>query len=402
MRLLILSQYFWPENFKVNDIAKYFKSKKNDVVVITGYPNYPDGKIFSEFLKNRDLFSYYLRKIKIIRVPVFPRGNNRFFLFFNYLSFLVSASIYVLYNFKKLKFDAIFCYGTSPITSAIPGILLGKLKKKPVFLWVLDLWPETLVDLKVTKLNILLKLINYIVTFIYNNCTVVFGQSPSIVKQIKKKINNSKKTKCIYLPSWYETFFDKKKEKIKTKQKFNILYAGNIGEAQDYKTIVSCASRLKNFKDINWTIVGKGRMFKIFQKELKDNKILNNFKFLGIKSSIQMPNIYSRADILIITLKSGKALSKTIPGRLQTCLISKRPIVAAATGEVSRIIRNSKSGLACNSGNFKILSKNILKLKNMGMQKRAQYGKNAYNYAKKNFNRNTVLSTLEKNILINI
>lgn len=403
VKLLIVSQYFWPENFKINDVAKYFQSKKNDVTVITGYPNYPEGKIFKNFFKKKIFYSNYLGSIKIIRVPIFPRGNNKFFLFCNYLSFLISACVFVACNLKKLNFDAIFCFGTSPITSAIPGVLISKLKKKPLFLWVLDLWPETLVDLKVIKSPIVLKLINHVVLFIYKNCTIVFGQSQSIVKEIKKKITNVKKTKCVYLPSWYESFFDKKKEeKICTKKIFNIMYAGNIGDAQDYKTIISCAIRLKNFNDICWTIVGKGRKFNIFIKELKNKNIFNNFKFLGIKSLNKMPTIYSKSDILIITLKSGMALSKTIPSRLQTCLISRKPIVAAATGEVSRIIKISKSGLACNSGNFKSLSENILKLKNSSITKRAQYGKNGYNYAKKNFNRDKVLEILEKNIITNI
>jgi glutamate-1-semialdehyde aminotransferase len=188
-------------------------------------------------------------------------------LFFNYLSFVFSASFFLISNFYKINFDAVLCYGTSPITSSLPGIIIGKLKKKPIFLWVLDLWPDTLVDLKILKPGFFLMLIKLIVQYIYNNCTLIFCQSKSFVNTINKNINY--KVKTLYLPSWYEEIFIKKKDLKKyklfsRKKSFNILFAGNIGEAQDFNTIVSCAVRLRKYPDIKWTVIGEGRKYSDF------------------------------------------------------------------------------------------------------------------------------------------
>jgi glycosyltransferase involved in cell wall biosynthesis len=405
VRILIVTQYFWPENFRINDVVKYLKSSGHHITVLTGYPNYPGGKIYDKFKKNKKVYYTFLKNVKIIRVPIIPRGGTKFQLFFNYLSFVFSASFFLISNFYKINFDAVLCYGTSPITSSLPGIIIGKLKKKPIFLWVLDLWPDTLVDLKILKPGFFLMLIKLIVQYIYNNCTLIFCQSKSFVNTINKNINY--KVKTLYLPSWYEEIFIKKKYLKKyrlfsRKKSFNILFAGNIGEAQDFNTIVSCAVRLSKYPDIKWTVIGEGRKYADFIGSLKKNDILNKFSLLGQKPLNEMPAHYKKASVLLITLKDANTFSKTIPGRLQTCLISKKPIVAAARGETKRIIEESSSGLVANSGDYINLSRNILKFYKMTEKRRNQYGKNGYNYAKKFFNREIILSDLENSIKSNI
>ena len=393
MKILIFSQYFWPENFRINDAAEFLASK-NEITIITGYPNYPDGKIFDDFKKNKKKFSHY-KKIKIIRIPIFSRGKSRFKLFLNYISFIISGTLCIF--FLRKKYDKILFYGTSPITSAIPALILSKLKKIPICLWLLDYWPYTLKDLGIIKSKFLFTVSKFLLFQIYKSFDLVLCQSNGFQKDLSKKIK--KKTYTLY--SWSEKSFIKKTpiKKFKNLNKnFKILFAGNIGQAQNLENLFKTIKLLKNNNYVKFIFIGDGSEKKKYENFSKQNN-LSNVIFLGKKKLSEMPSYYNSSDCLILSLSDKFSFSKTIPAKLQTYLASKKPVLALTSGEVENIIKLSKCGYVSRSNNVDDFKKKILKMSKNDNKTLKKLGNNGFNYLIKNFNRNTQLNKLQNFIL---
>lgn len=393
MNILIISQYFWPENFRINEITKHL-SKKNKVTVLTGYPSYPQKKFF---LKKKNLTKF--GSVKIIRLPTFPRGNSNLSLILNYTSFLLSSIIFSLRFIIKSNFDRVIVFGTSPPSGLLAAHIIRIFKNVPIYYWILDLWPETLLGLGINKKNLFYIVLKKFMEYSYKNCEYIFCQSRSIENLIKKKINNSKK--AIYFPSWSEDLpFNKRKNinKLIDKKNFNIMFTGNVGEAQDFNSIVKAAKILKK-QNIKWIIVGTGRFMKELKFLILREKIERNFIFLGSQEKKYINHIISFSDCLLITLKNTLIFSKTVPGKLSNYMISKKPIIGMISGDTKKIINLSKCGLCCNAGNYLKLSQNILILKKKSKKESIKLGKNGYKYAKKFFNREKLFQKFEKLLL---
>jgi len=396
MNILIVSQYFWPEDFRINELAK-FLSINHKIYVLTGYPNYPNGAIYKNYLKNRRNYSFFGR-IRVYRVPIIPRGKNKTTLFLNYLSFLITASIFILIIFLKKKIDRIIVFGTSPPTVILPAILLSKIKNIPIVFWVLDLWPDTLFKINFFKKIFFKKVGFFLMSRIYNSCNLILAQSESFIKKIKKVCN--KNIKIQYFPSWTEEVYLKKK-KIKinlnilnNRKYFKVIFTGNIGFAQDFLSIIKAANLLRNY-NVRFIIVGTGSMFDWLKKEIELRNLNNYFILTGLINKKKMPFIISKADCLLITLGSGSAFNSTIPGKLSNYLSAKKPIIGMINGVVKKIINNSRLGYACNSGDFRHLAINIIRLINIDLYKKKFLGQNAYNYYKSNFNSVKIFKNLE-------
>lgn len=393
MRILILTHYFWPENFKINELAE-FLDKKNKITVLTGFPSYPNKKLFNKTVKSK-LYKY--KNIEIIRVPIFKRKKNRFSIFLNYLSFLISLSTVGIVKLLNRKFDLILVFGTSPPSVMIPAIILSKIKKIKIAFWVLDLWPETLISMNIIKNKLILKTIEYYSSFIYNFSSLIFAQSKAFIQKIKKKCSNKKKIK--YLPTWADDQLigeiDHNNLKLFKKHFFYITFTGNIGEAQDFDNILKAAELIKNNDKIKWLIVGDGSKLEWLKKQIKKKELFDNFILTGHVSKNQIPQILNKSDCLLVTLKKGGIDKFTVPGKLSNYMISKKPILGMINGETLDIIKNSKSGLFCKSGDYKKLSENIIKISNYSDKKLRNMGKNGYEYAKKYFDRTEQLKKVE-------
>ena len=384
MKILILSHYFWPENFKINELTK-FLSQKNKITVLTGFPSYPNKKIFNRLNKTG---LYKFNNIEIIRVPVLLREKTRFSIFLNYLSYLISLSTLGILKLINKKFDLILVFGTSPPTVMIPAILLSKIKKIKIAFWVLDLWPETLISMNIIKNKFIIKLIKHYISYIYNYSNLIFAQSKAFVREVGKYCKDKKK--IIYFPTWADSINKKKSKKkiiILKKNIFYITFTGNIGEAQDFENILNCAEIIKDNKKIIWIIAGDGSKFLWLKDQVKKRNLINNFILTGNLSRDQIPRILKNSDCLLISLKKGGIDKLTIPGKLSNYMMSKKPIIGMIDGETFDIIKYSKSGLVCKSGDYKKLSKNIKIIFNYSSIKKMNMGRNAYNYAKKNFDR---------------
>lgn len=392
MRILFLTQYFWPENFRINEIVEFFNLKKVKLDVLTGRPTYPNKEIFKKYYKKNNFFNF--KGLYVNRFYTIPRFNNNISIIANFLSFLIFSPIFFMKFILKKKYDFIFFFGPSPILSFIPVILLNKFFKKKIILWVLDLWPNTLVDLNIIKNKVILKFLNYLVKLIYNNSNLILCQSKSFVKEIKKKTHS----KVLYFPAWPENsvFKNSKKNKyiesIKKNKNFKILFAGNFGEAQSLLNVIKSAELLRG-TNISWYLLGDGRTKKMINKALLDKNLSNFFLIKPVKPN-EVYKYFNSVDALFLSLSNKPTFRNTIPGKLQTYLNSNKPICAMISGEGNRILKKSKAGYVCEADDYKSFAKIILKMSKTSKKKRLKFAHNGKKYANKFFNRENILNDL--------
>ena len=398
MKILIFTQYFWPENFRVNDLAQELANKGHELTVITGIPNYPSGRVDFEYQKNPKRFSKYF-SIKIIRAPIFLRGNSSLFrLLLNYISYVIGAS-WAAWRLRSTKFDVIFVYEPSPITVCLPAIFFKFLTRTPIVFWVLDLWPETLQSLKIINSKSILLLVGKMVSFIYRRCDLILGQSKSFEDEINKY--SFDKEKFRYFPSWSEDLFIEKTYKefpifFNNEKLFKIVFAGNIGKSQDFESIICAAKILKNEGiPAKLFIFGDGRMMHYLEDQVLSLRLSNQIQICGLYPLSDMPSIYKASDALLATLKATPAFEKTIPGKIQSYMLSSKPILTMLSGEGSRIIDEAQCGITAESGDFLKLVDNIKFLMSLNLKDREEMGLNGRNYAQIEFNRVSLIEKLE-------
>ena len=391
MKYLIISQYFWPENFKINEIVTKL-SHHNSVDVITSYPNYPNGKIFEKFQNNRKKYNNFFGT-KIYRVPQISRGDgSKFRILINYLSFLLSLTI-ISPNFFFKKYDRIFVFAPSPVLVGLVGIIIAKFNNAKSYIWILDLWPEILVELKIIKSHFVSNFLNFVINLMYKKFDIILVQSKSFKNIIARKIKNKKK--IIYFPSWSDDISFKKK-KFKINNNLNILFTGNLGTAQNLEITIEVSkmllkNKIKNFK---WILVGDGRYKKELINLVKNNKLNKYYSFHKHQKLSNLKNFYKKSNICFISLKKGKVLNSTIPAKLQTYMSIGMPIIGSISGETFELIKKSRCGLVSNSGNKFELFKNIKKILNMSISKLELMGKNGNKYYYNNFNKKIILNKL--------
>jgi hypothetical protein len=398
-KILIISQYFWPENFRINDIAKSFNEDGHEVTILTGLPNYPKGVLFDEYKKDSKKFNNY-QGCEVVRVPVFLRGKgSKFNLFLNYISFNISSIIFGIIYLRKKKFDIIFTFGTSPVTVAVTSIFFSKIKKAKNILWVLDLWPDVIYELNIIRNKFIIFLIRKLIKYIYKKSDLILAQSNSFRFFISKSLLFSEIRKVVYFPSWpeFEGKIDTTEHKLKFNKIFNILFTGNIGESQNFDLVIKIAIKFKKNENIKWTIVGEGRSFDYLKKQVKLNNI-KNFFLEGQKDISEIESYYKSADLLLVSLKPENILSLTIPGKFQSYLITGKPILGLIGGELEKIINSNKLGFASASQDVDFLYNNILKLTQLSEGELLNIKFASMQLLKNDFNKKRILNLLNQKI----
>ena len=356
MKILIVSQYFWPENFRINEIALNFREKGHEVEVLTGIPNYPIGSIFQDYNKNPNNYDFY-KGIKIYRMNIATRGKgSKYDIFKNYISFFIKALFFSFFKLRYKNYDIIFSFGTSPVTTSIIPIFLSKFTNSKTAIWVLDLWPEIVFELNIINTFYSKYLFSNLMNFIYNKNDIVFGQSLSFVNKLKNKVK--KKDKVKELNAWPEeinTDFNYKPSFVFDKNSLNIVFTGNIGVAQNFEYISKIMKKLNNLK-IKWHIVGSGRYLLKMQK---DNIGSKNIYYYGYRDKSEIFQFLKNADVLLISLKEGESINATIPGKFQTYLLAEKPILGSIDGEVARLVKENNIGLVSKPGDEEVFIKNI-------------------------------------------
>jgi len=399
VRILVVSHYFWPENFRVNDLVAELGRRGHEVTVLAGPPNYPEGRIFPQYRREPGRYAVY-EGAEVVRVPVVTRGRSRLRLALNYLSAMLSGASLGTWRLRGKPFDAIFVFQPSPITTCLPAIVIGRLKRAPVLLWVLDLWPETLAAVGVVRSPWLLALIGRVVSFIYRRCDLVLGQSRAFLPNIEKYAGGSSRFR--YFPSWAEPLFreglaavEPAPEVREFRDTFNVVFAGNIGEAQDFPAILDAAEALRHRADIRWLIVGDGRAAEWVRAEIGRRGLEEAVRMLGRHPIERMPAFFRGGDALLVTLKSDPVFAMTIPGKVQTYLATGLPLIGMLDGEGARVIEEAGAGFVCPSGDGRALANRVTRLAELPPGERVAMGARGVAYSQREFDRDRLLTQLE-------
>ncbi|MBD3891525.1 glycosyltransferase family 4 protein [Olleya marilimosa] len=387
-RVLIYTNHFYPENFKVNEVSEMLSNDGLEVTVITGIPNYPDGKIakgYGYFKNTTDV----VKGVKVKRLWLIPRGSgSKLRLVINYLSYFTSCIFYTLYIglFKK-KYDVIFVHHTSPILIAISPIIYKWLRKPKMILWDLDMWPDTLVALDIIKSKKVILFLETLVKWIYKQYDKVLIGSNSFASKAKERVADYK---IDYFPNWAEDVFTQKNQvqpnnNPQFPEGFSVMYAGNIGEAQDFGNVFNAMKILKN-EAINWLIVGDGRWLKQLKEKVSQSGLSDKVTYYGNNPLQTMPYFFSKADVMFFSLQDKEIFSKTVPAKLQAYMASAKPIVGMISGEGNQIIKEANCGLSVNSGDYIGFADAILEMKT-NKQLLLQYGQNGEVYYNKNYSK---------------
>ena len=390
MKIAVFTQHYFPENFRINYLVNELK-KNNEIYIFTANPNYNLSKeVINNYKKN---FPYKTKEgnLVILRFPVFFQNKSNLSKILNYLSYIISLCFYLTF-LKKEKIDIIFVYATSPIFQCIPAIYYKFLTKKPLVIWVQDLWPDILHDLQICFANFFSFFLNPIINWIYRSCDIILCQSQSF----KKKIIKLSPVKTLL----YENPSDIIKSKInynQKKKKFRILFAGNLGDSQDLNIIVAVAKMLKTKnKNVTIDVIGDGKNFSFLQGSIKEYKLEKYLNLYGYILPSNTAKYYSRSNALLITLSKGLGTSKTIPSKFQTYLAYGRPLLICSDGEINHIVKKNYLGLICRSGDVNLLFKNIMKLKKMNNKKYRKISLNCFNFYRKKYLLRNKVQELEK------
>lgn len=340
-KVLIISQYFYPENFRINDLALELKKRGFDITVLTGLPNYPRGEYFEGYSCEKNCDELW-NGIPIYRCKLRPRKQGAVNLIRNYISFVTQAKKKIK-EIKLNKFDIIYVFEVSPITVALPALYLKRKYKIPVIMNVQDLWPENIIAVTGLNNKIIIGIINIIVKYIYLNCDLILAASQSFVPNIQKYLNDDK-DKVKYWPQYSVVKKEEKKVDLFDEDKFNIVFTGNIGEAQGLDMVIEAANALKETK-IRWHLIGDGRNENRLKEKVKEYKLQNHVLFYGRKPEKDIPQYLANADAALLILKPDPIFEMTVPAKLQTYMACGVPIIGCVSGEGKRIIEESCAGI---------------------------------------------------------
>lgn len=395
MRILIVSQYFWPESFRINDLVQSLAQQGHAVEVLTGKPNYPEGKFFTGYTACGVVIESW-RGILVYRVPMLARGSKSVVkLALNYLSFIVSGLLFAPWILKNKKYDVIFVYAPSPVFQVIPASFLGWLKGVPVVLWVQDLWPQSAEATGYIKSPSLLKLLQKFVRFTYAHTDLILVQSEAFIEPVAKLAQN---IPIEYYPNSVEKEFYTHDTVVapeinSLQSGFTVLFAGNIGVAQSMQTIVAAAERLSAYPEIKIVVLGSGSKFDWLEKQVADKK-LSNLYLEGRYPVEVMPSLMRQASALLVTLAKQPIFELTIPSKIQAYLAVGKPIIACLNGEGAKIITEANAGVAIEAEDDIGLAEAIIKLYKMPKLALEQMGVNGRDYFKMHFDEEMLTTKL--------
>lgn len=385
-RILIFTNHFYPEQFKINEIVDWLSVEKSHIRVVTGLPNYPEGKIYKEYI-HKSLKNIFSKNVTINRLFLIPRGNgSNLRLVLNYLSYFISCIVFTIYIaiFKK-KYDVIFVHHTSPILIAIHPIIYSFFHKPKKIIWDLDIWPESLKAVNVIKSKFIIRIIEWFVILIYSKYNLILVGSKSLKETISKRFNGEIR----YFPNWADKVIELNKVdrnlKFKiSKNKFNIMYTGNIGRAQNFQDLIKTMQLVK--ENIHWVFVGDGRFKEEFKSLLKQNNVIHKSTFIDNIEIDKIPSVVTYANSLFLSLRKDKIFSKTIPAKLQTYMALGRPIISVLNGEGASLIREAGCGFVEENYDYKDLAEKINLFANKHESELFELGKNGEKFYENNFN----------------
>lgn len=396
MKILIVSQYFYPENFRINDLALSLKNRGHEVSVFTSIPNYPKG----EFYPGYGLFKHKkdnYNGIDIKRTYHSKRGQSGKRLGLNYLTFAFFGSLQT--RFMKLeKYDVIYVLATSPITAAMPAIQVRKRLNIPLILNVQDLWPESLQEITKTENKHIIKFMNFLVNYIYKNTDHILTSSRSFIDKIKPRITNDKTT-IQYFPQYSVVLQSNEviKEFDKYQDNFNILFTGNHGQAQGLDLVVEAACEFKKVNsNIRYHLLGDGRDKERIKQLIIDNGV-EDYVILHERVEEDLVSAYANSvDACLLILKPNDLFDMSIPAKMQTYMDCRKAILCCAMGESKMIVDEAKCGLSVEKMNVEELIRVSNEMSKLSKEELKELGNNGYKYLNEFFNKEKLIDQLEK------
>lgn len=396
MRILMLSQYFYPESFIINDIVSNLVKQGHEVTVATGKPNYPEGRVFNGYTARGVKREKFQDTVEVVRVPLWPRGSGGAKnLTLNYLSFMFLGLICFPWLLRKRQFDAILVFAPSPVTQAVPAILLKWIKGAKLALWVQDLWPESLSATGFVKNRYLLKAVGWMVKAIYRCCDILLVQSKAFINPVAQYVDRKKIT---YYPNSFDpgtgsTALIPDSLGHLLDQHFCVVFAGNLGTAQALDTLLQATSELRDDPSIRLVLIGSGSRLEWLESQ-KESLGLDNLVLPGRFPMESMPQIFERASALLVSLTDEPIFAQTIPSKIQAYLAAGRPIIASINGEGAQIIVDSGAGFASAAEEVQPLVENIRRLKALQVADREAMGHAARAYFDEHFDMTRQVSAL--------
>ena len=382
MKILVICQYYHPEPFRITDICEELLHQGNDVTVITGLPNYPMGKIYDGY-RNGKKRDEVINGVKVHRCFTIGRKSGTVYRFLNYYSFMLSSCNYI--NKISRKYDVVFVNQLSPVMMAEAGIKYKRKYNKKLILYCLDLWPESLVIGGVKKGHLIYNMFHKISKRIYEYADRILITSKSFSKYFKNEFQISNTE---YLPQYAESIFTPQQCRKEPNGYIDLMFAGNLGIAQDVDTIICAADMTQDIKKLRWHIVGDGSEYENLKKQAAS---LKNVFFYGRKPLEEMPKYYAMADAMLITMQKDEIISLTLPGKIQTYMAAGKPIIGAIDGETSIIVNEAECGICGAAEDAEMLAESVRKFIYMDKE---VLGKNAYLYYERNFSKKAFIHNL--------
>lgn len=394
MRILAVSQNYWPEPFNVSKICEGLAERGNEVAVLTGIPNYPEGKVYQGYQARTGVVEYH-NGVKVIRVPNRERKSGAFNRFINYCSFSHQGKKVA----KKLSgdYDVVLSFQFSPVMSANPAIAYANRNHVPLLIYVIDIWPESLTAGGIKRTSLVFKVFSKISKDIYEKADRLAVTSLGFEGYIARLLGRS--VNCCYLPQYAEDVFTENDVSVEGAaddsfpcEKVNVMFAGNIGRAQSLQTFVRAAALLKD-EDFVFHALGSGVELGECQ-ELALRLGADNVVFHGRRPVEEMPGYYSKADAMVATFADNPILGYTLPRKIQTYMAAGKPIIGAVTGEARRVLEEAQCGFNCNAEDAHGLAECIRKFGKLNIAERESLGANAQRYYREHYSEDDFFKTL--------
>lgn len=382
MRLLLVTQYFWPEGFRINDLMRACAARGAQVDILTGKPNYPGGAVFDGY-RAAGMQHEVWEGCQVFRVPLLPRGRaGGLRLALNYLSFIASAALFGPWLLRGRSADVVFVYAPSPLLQALPALLLARLKRAPLALWVQDLWPESLQATGHVRSRWILGAVAAVVRFIYRHTDLILVQSLAFVPPVAALAPG----KAIrYYPNSVEALFVQPLPPAPAVAgRFTVLFTGNLGTAQAVEVIAEAAERLRHHPAIHFRLAGDGSRREWLLAAQRERG-LDNLELPGRLPLEAMPGEMARASALLVTLAAEPIFALTVPAKVQAYLAAGRPVIASLDGEGARLVQEAQAGFTAPAGDAAALAAAVLRLYALDATERARLGENGRRYFEAHF-----------------
>ncbi len=407
-RLLIVTQHFWPENFRINDIVQGFLADGIQVDVLCGLPNYPKGEWFDGYGKNGPFYGEW-NGARIFRCREIPRtGNTSVRIFLNYISWPVYAAL-ALHRLKG-PYDAVLCYNTSPVLMSWPAILAARRFKAPLTNYVLDIWPENLYSVLDVKNKFLRGVAQAVSDWHYRRADRLIAMSPGLESRLRQRVGEKnargcaeKTKKYTVIPQYCEDFYAEHAcdEALKAENEgaFTLMFAGNFSPAQSLPTALEAMSIVKNTPGApacRLLLVGDGMSRAALEQQAEELALGGCVRFYGSVPPQRIPALSGACDALLVSLSDSPDLGLTIPAKLASCMAAAKPLLVSINGEGAVAAQESGGALVSPACDAAALAENLLRLAAASGEERAAMGENAFAYYQSHYRRAELLRRLEE------